>query len=1375
MRVIRWIGIGLGGVVLLAVFLLWIADTSIGHRFIADRIAAQSPGSGLKIRIGRIDGSIYSKARLKDVRFYDPQGLFFHASDARLHWTPAGWLANRLDISSLVIPVATLHKLPKLNPSGKKRPILPGFDIRIASLALNRLVIEPGVVGGKRRVGSLDGNVDIRQGRALVRLNADAAAGDRLAILIDAEPDGNRFDLDVDLAAPAGGVFGQVIGTARPVGVRIAGQGDWTDWRGQLRGEVSGARIAQLGLTNNKGRFGLDGRLALATITRGKLQRLTAPAVRISGNAILENRRLDTKLALSSQALAVSLSGIVDLARNRFDPLNIDARLLQPRALFPNMTGRDVRLKARLNGTFGTASFDYLLTSPFVAFDQTGLEGVRASGQGNLSRAPVLVPVKLVARRITGVGDVAGGILANISVTGSLRVTSKALTGDGLILKSDKLSGKLSLFVDLLTGRYDIGLAGQLVRYLIPGLGIVDVKSELKLVPGEGGHGSRVVGRGQAWVRRLDNRFLAGLTRGLPMIDTGLTRGPDGIVHFVNLKLASPGLSLNGNGYRRRDGTFFFEGGGKQVQYGPLTRFVLDGRIERPRLDMVLAQPNKALRLANVHLRLDADPNGYSWKADGGSVLGPFDGTGAILLPSGAPATVLVSALTAAKITGRGALRSLEGGFSGLITLSGEGGSGTLDFAPEGTLQRIAAHLKARDIALNGSPAISARRAGFDGVILLDPRGPSIAGALTGQGVSYGGFKLARLTADLKLDGGSGEIRAALAGSRGRNFDLQVVSQISADQIILNGSGTIDRKPVRLTGPSVLKREGDSWRIHPTSLEFAGGRAQVSGLLGDNETEFDANVSQLPLTIVDMLLPQSGLGGSASGKVVYRSRTGQQPSGQADLRIRGLTRSGLILSSRPVDVGVTAVLNAGNAAARAVAVSGGLTIGRAQVRIQPGAGSDLATRLKSGSIFAQLRFNGAADTLWRMAGVEGFDISGPIAIGADVTGSAANPIIRGSVRTANARIESAATGMVLTDIKASGRFNGSKLVIDSFSSGAGGGTVSGRGSFDFTTGQRLGMNLSLQADRAVLLARDDMGATVTGPINFVSDGRGGGVISGDVELVRSAFRLGRATSAAAIPRLNVTEINAIMEDQAQGLPSSPWRLAIKARAANRLSVTGLGIESEWRAKLELGGSISEPAIAGRADLVRGGYEFAGRRFDLQRGTIRFQGEAPADPTLDIVATGDTQGLSATIRVTGTGLRPEIGFSSTPALPEDELLSRLLFGTSITNLSAPEALQLAAAVASLQNQGNGLNPINALRNAIGLDRLRILPADTVTGQKTSVAAGKYISRRAYVEIITDGQGYSATRAEFQITRWLSILSSISTIGRETASVRVSKDY
>jgi translocation and assembly module TamB len=155
--------------------------------------------------------------------------------------------------------------------------------------------------------------------------------------------------------------------------------------------------------------------------------------------------------------------------------------------------------------------------------------------------------------------------------------------------------------------------------------------------------------------------------------------------------------------------------------------------------------------------------------------------------------------------------------------------------------------------------------------------------------------------------------------------------------------------------------------------------------------------------------------------------------------------------------------------------------------------------------------------------------------------------------------------------------------------------------------------------------------------------------------------------------------------------------------------------------------------------------------------------------------GGIQGLNAVIRVTGRGQKPEIAFTSTPALPQDELLSRLLFGTSITNLSAAEALQLAAAVASLNESGGGLDPINRVRSAVGLDRLRILPADIATGQGTSIAAGKYLNRKVYVEVVTDGRGYSATRIEYQITRWLSLLSSISTAGRQGVNVRVSKDY
>ena len=110
---------------------------------------------------------------------------------------------------------------------------------------------------------------------------------------------------------------------------------------------------------------------------------------------------------------------------------------------------------------------------------------------------PMRVPLRLQARAITGVGDVAGAILANPRIEGWLTVTPKLVRGDGLKLTSAKMNGKLSLLIDLVTGRFEVLAVGRDARYLIPGLGIVDVITDLKVVPGPNGHGSHVVGTAQ--------------------------------------------------------------------------------------------------------------------------------------------------------------------------------------------------------------------------------------------------------------------------------------------------------------------------------------------------------------------------------------------------------------------------------------------------------------------------------------------------------------------------------------------------------------------------------------------------------------------------------------------------------------------------------------------------------------------------------------------------------------------------------------------------------------------------------------------------------------------------------------------------------------
>jgi translocation and assembly module TamB len=1351
---------------LLAVLLV-LLDSAPGHRFIVDRIAKLETASGLRIQIGRIDGSIFGKSQLRNVRVADQNGVFLTSPDIKLDWTPGAWLTNKLTIDSLTADRVTLVRLPKLKPSTRKGPILPGFDIHVGELRIDRFDIGP-EVSGKPRSGRVWGKADIHSGRALIELQTLINnGGDRMAFRLDAEPDRNRFDVAARVLSPADGLVPAMIGTKRAINLTVGGKGTWARWRGTASLDLSGRPTARLALGVDNGLYRLQGQWAPAQFLTGKLHRLTVPLVTIRGEGTLKNRLLDGQLTAASPELRAIAKGTLDLARNRYVGMRLGIDLLKPPALFPNMTGKAVRMVWTLDGPFATADYSYRLTSNYVQFDNNGFLGLHAEGRGRLSPWPMRVPLRLSARAITGLGDVAGAMLANPSIEGWLIVTPKLVRGQDLRLRSAKWNGKMSVLIDLVTGRFEVLLSGAMQSYLIPGLGIVDVMTDLRVEPGPNGKGSHVVGTAKAWVRRLDNSFFRELTGGLPSLTTNLERGNDGIVHFTNLQIYSPKLRLSGAGERFRDGTFHIVASGRQAKYGPV-RLTLDGHIERPRLDLFLASPNEALGIKAMHLLLDPTAAGFDYKASGGSKLGPFTSNGQILLPNNAPTVIAIAALDAGDAHASGSLRSDPGGFTGRLTLANGSLGGTLDFSPVAGAQRIDAHLTAANA--NFPDAFSVRSGRADGIIILADDKTTIDGVVDARGISASGISFARLTANAKLVNGSGQVRAAFAGRRGANFNFSTLADVSPDAIRITGHGQIERQDLVLNQAAVLTRSGDGWALAPTSVSFGGGTASVSGRSG-SAPEVHAQVAGMPLEVLDLFWPNLDLSGSASGRVDYAWKSNR--SGRLDLKVHGLSRAGLVLASKPIDVGVAAIVNGNQAALRAVAASDGAIVGRAQARFAPMGNGPLMAELLNAPLFAQLRYSGPADTLWRLTGSEVIDMSGPLAVGADIGGRLADPSIRGSLRTQNARLESQVTGMVIDHVAADAHFSGPRLIFNQISgSTAGGGAISGNGSVTFSEGSAL-LDLAFNANDALLLNRDDVAARVTGPLKLKSDVNGG-LISGDLKLNKGRFQLGRATAAAAVPQLNVRETGLDIEDMIEPAAVHHWKLDLKLAGSN-LAVSGLGINSRWTTNLQIGGFADAPRFTGRADLVQGNYDFAGRVFRLDHGVIRFQGESPPNPLLDIHAEAAVQGIDASVNVRGTGLKPEITFASSPPLPQDELLSRILFGTSITNLSAPEALQLASAVAALQSGSGSLDPINALRKAVGLDRLRIVPADVATGQKTAIGAGKYITRKLYVEVVTDGAGYSATQVEYQMTRWLSLLSTVSTIGRASASVRISKDY
>lgn len=1362
------IGVAFAALAALALLL----DTSIGHRLITERLAAYRGADGMRYSIGRITGSIYGRATLIDVRIRDPKGLVLVAPRADLSWRPWAWLHNELAIDALDVPLARLFKLPEPRPTPRKGPILPGFDITIGRLRIDRLQTAAKLTGTPR-VGRLVGSADVRDRRALVRLDARVAGSDSLRLLLDAAPDRDRFDLDARADGAADGLLARLIGQRQPVALRIAGDGRWARWRGQGVATLGGTRRVQLALANDAGRYALDGWIDVRGLIRGNGVKYFLPRLGVSGQATLDHRLLDARLRLRSAGLDTRVTGALDLARRQLLDTRIAARLTRVDALNPRWSGQPVEVRAILDGPLERPAFEYRFLAPHMNFGgHEGLDDIRIAGRGRITGNGTVIPVSGTARRVSGVDPLIENILLAPRLEGAMVIANGWATGRGLKLRTKLLNAAIE-------ARFAIGrpdflavIDAAVPRLELHGLGLVTGGGRLTVRPAPGGQGEVFAGTAEARVLRLDNELFQHLAAGLPRLATRFIQTPDKILRFQDLTVTAPDIRLTAQGYRRPDSPeVHFEATGTQARYGPIAALVIDGRLERPTIDLRLPRPADALGLADVTAHLDPTVPGYDWRAQGGSTLGAFTGQGALLIAEGQRTVVRIATLDVADMHGRGDLTSQPDGFEGRLSVDGAA-SGRIDFAPAEGHQRVAALLTA-DNARFGDTRL--RRGRLDVTALLDPEGATIAARAEGQGLRQGTLALGRFSASATLRNGTGTATVRLAGARGAAFDLTADADITPDRYTIRASGQIERRPLKLENAAIVTREGEAWRLAETRLSFAGGTGTVSGRFAEESAALDASLDNLPMTILDLAVPGLGLSGSASGKLSYAQARGGAPTGRVDLRVRGLSRAGLVLRSQPVEFALAGILQTGRAAMRAVMASGGKTIGRAQALLTPLAGEALVDRLTNAPLFAQLRYDGPADTLWRLTGIELFDLSGPVAIGADLGGRVNNPSIRGLLRAKGARIESTRTGTVLTNVTGDGRFSGSRLTIDNFAADAGrGGRVTGSGSFDFAAVNGFGMDLKLQASRAVMINRDDIGATITGPLSIRSDGDGG-LIAGDVRLDVARYRLGQAVQAAAVPKLNLREINLPGGEVEAEAPQGSWRLDVHARTDDALSVTGLGLTSFWSADMQLGGIAEAPTIGGRAQIIRGTYEFSGRQFDIRRGVIRFLGNSPPDPALDIEADATTTGLSATIRVTGPSTKPEILFSSNPALPQDELLSRLLFGTSITSLSAPEALQLAAAVSALQNGGTGLNPINSLRRVVGLDRLRILPPDQQIGRTTSVAAGKYITRRLYAEIITDGQGYSATQVEFRVTRWLSILSTISTLGRQSINARVSKDY
>jgi translocation and assembly module TamB len=205
-------------------------------------------------------------------------------------------------------------------------------------------------------------------------------------------------------------------------------------------------------------------------------------------------------------------------------------------------------------------------------------------------------------------------------------------------------------------------------------------------------------------------------------------------------------------------------------------------------------------------------------------------------------------------------------------------------------------------------------------------------------------------------------------------------------------------------------------------------------------------------------------------------------------------------------------------------------------------------------------------------------------------------------------------------------------------------------------------------------------------------------------------------------------------------------------------------------------------VSGGFDLQRGSFSLASNKLNFTAGRVSFNGAGlknKIDPTLDFTAQTTVSDTTAILHITGLADAPQFEFTSTPPLPQDEIMARLLFpGVNSAQLSGLQLAQIGAALAALSGVGGdgGLNPLVKLQKSLGLDRLTVGAGTSTTGTPTgagtqnsgaSIEAGRYISKRVYIEAKQSTTGTSQLEADVDLTRHLKLQTRF---GNGTATVQ-----
>jgi len=1332
------------------------------------RMFLEARANGLKLgRIGRLkieglSGDIWKDFAVGRLTIVDEKGVWLDARDVRVAWRPTELFSRRFHAQRIDAREVVVLRRPSLTPKGKSGAAPVSVDIDAFAL---RLVTRPefsrqagdfDVTGAfeMARLGGKTGKIDVasrlHRGDRLtldfdlgrkdtLRLNAVAVEANGGAI---AGALGLPVDRPFDLQAKADGAMskGAFSVTARTgKDVPLDATGAWDAEGGSARGRID---------------------LGASTLTR-RLETMFGPDAAFTINGRKASGGLyDLTTQIRAENLVLDSRGLADIGKRRTGPdgLPFTARIgsLKRVVSIPEMGTGLLKGRLRLDPDGFAVEGDADVSN----LSLLGYRLARVSGPAMVRWSKGELTIKAEAAGQGGGGE---GVLAVLGANPKAAFEGARVKDGRFLIRSAKVTGPNLV----LTGEGDRGILG--------GLNFKGEARVASLAPVRAGARGGLVAKwsassanGKPWAFTLDSRG-QDFALGLAELDRLLGKAPRlsgkgawnaGVLSIANAKLEGAAAEVRTSGALQRDGglgftldwtaTGPFRAGPVEVSGKAKGDGAITGTLSAPKADLTadfdaIDLPKLPLTNARLAVTFARTPSGADGVArlTGQSAYGPAKAGAAFRFATGGLdlSDVDIDA-GGAKATGSVSLRGRNPASADLKVAVGPGaflpqgrvsGSALIVDAPGGG--RATLDLTAEDIA-SGTWKVRTVRIRADGPMANLPL------TVDGQGVAPGG-----------------RWRVAGSGNLAQVGDTYALS--------LDAAGRMGRTEVR-TQEAARFRFGGASTVARLRLLIGEGRAVLDADLGGQSASLRARLDGVSLTAfdpdlagdIDGTFNLNGQGetllGDFAAKLTGARERGSKVEQSLDAQIQGE------LKDRVLDI----VANGANRQ--------GL---KSEVRLQlPAEASAKPLRLaisRTRPVMGTFKAQGEIKPLWDLLLGPERSLSGKIDAEGALAGTLADPRLVGRAALDDGKFEEGQTGLRLRKLTLRMQLADNAIDVSQATAEDGGsGSVTGGGRISLNRDGVSSFKLDLAGFQ--LIDNDLATATATGQATVNRSADGKVKLSGDLTIDRADVSAQSKTPAGVV-NMDVIERNRPSElDQgAQPRRPSPGggiALDINLTAPRRVFVKGRGLDVEFSLDAHVGGTTFAPRLEGVARMVRGEYDFAGKRFEFDDDGVVTLSTQLDRIRLNLSARREDASLTAIVRVQGTAAKPEITLTSTPELPSDEVLSQVLFGASAAQLSPIEAAQLASALAALAG-GGGFDVIGNLRSFARLDRLAF--AEGAAGM--TVAGGKYVTDDVYLEIIGGGREGPEAQVEWRIRRTLSLVSRIGGQGDAKLSVRWRKDY